>query len=321
MTIGSNIIKRANELNQSYYRLKEVTQRVLAIAIEQAQDIEKQTGENIILQGTKVIVTAGYYAKIYDVDINTAYDALKVAVKDMYYAEYVWEELGAKGKMNQYRTRFVSHIGYLNGESAIQFVLTEMARQHIYNLTKNFTMYEIKNLSNLNKYSIRLYELLSQWRSVGKVAFDLEELRLKLGVAPDEYTHISNFKKRVLDHAVEQLNKHTDITVKYEQIKRGRVITNISFSFKTKPNKEPLEHGRCSDTIDMFEEQKDKFIPLSDAQLDTFSSKLSALPDVQNMAHSGEEMKPFIARLRSMLKDPEKQKKLIPYLKEVGFKS
>ena len=53
MIEGNNLIKRANELNQSYYKLKEVTQRVLAIAIEQAQDIERQTGENLILMGLK----------------------------------------------------------------------------------------------------------------------------------------------------------------------------------------------------------------------------------------------------------------------------
>ena len=71
----------------------------------------------------------------------------------------------------------------------------------------------------------------------------------------------------------------------------------------------------------MFEEPKDIFIKLSDAQLNIFSSKLSDLVEVQKMADAGEEMKPFIARLRSMLENPEKQKKLLPYLNQIGFKS
>lgn len=318
MIEGNNLVRKANELNQSYYKLKEVTQRVLAIAVEQAQHIEKQTGENLILNGVKVIVCANYYAKIYGVDIDTAYTALKVAVKDMYYAEYVWEEMGKKGKLNQFRTRFVSHIGYLNGESSIEFVLTEMARQHIYNLTRNYTIYEIKNLSNLNKYSIRLYELLAQWRSVGKVEYDIEEFRLKLGVDPTEYSHISNFKKRVLDHAVQQINTHTDITVNYEQIKKGRTITSFLFTFKQKKIKKEL--SQCSQTMDMFEGNQNTFIKMSDAQLDMFSSKLADLEEVQSMANVGEEMPAFKARLRTMLKDPEKQKLLISNLKTIGFK-
>jgi hypothetical protein len=42
---------------------------------------------------------------------------------------------------------------------------------------------------------------------------------------------------------------------------------------------------------------------------------------VQSMADVGETMPSFKARLRQMLKDPEQQKKLQPYLKQVGFKS
>ena len=60
---------------------------------------------------------------------------------------------------------------------------------------------------------------------------------------------------------------------------------------------------------------------MTESQLDTFSSKLSELPEVQTMAHAGEDMKPFIARIRSMLKDPEKQKILLPHLAKLGFKS
>ena len=71
----------------------------------------------------------------------------------------------------------------------------------------------------------------------------------------------------------------------------------------------------------MFDKPRDTFIKMSDSQLDTFSSKLADLSEVQAMANVGEEMPSFKARLRSMLKDPEKQKKLTPYLAQVGFKS
>ena len=50
---------------------------------------------------------------------------------------------------------------------------------------------------------------------------------------------------------------------------------------------------------------------MTDAQRHMFANKLSELPEVQKMAHAGEDMKPFIARIRSMLKDSEKQKTLL----------
>lgn len=298
MIEGKNLIKKANELNQSYYKLKEVTQRVLAIAVEQAQYIEQQTGENLILNGTKVVVCADYYAKVYGVDINTAYDALKVSVKDMYYAEYVWEEMGNKGKNNQFRTRFVSHIGYLNGESSVEFILTEMARKHIYEITRNYTIYEITNLSKLNKYSIRLYELLAQWRSVGKIEYDLKEFRLKLGIDPTEYTHISNFKKRVLDHAIKQINTYTDLSVEYEQIKKGRVITKLAFKFKQKKIKQAQIASERSQIGQI------QFKSLTEPQIAKYSvvlSKLGSLSDLSNFP----DYKTFANWLGNVLRDPK----------------
>ena len=43
-----------------------------------------------------------------------------------------------------------------------------------------------------------------------------------------------DFKKRVLDPAIKNVNEHTDITVKAEQHKTGRTITGFSFKFKQK---------------------------------------------------------------------------------------
>ena len=64
----------------------------------------------------------------------------------------------------------------MGGQGAIEFVLTEKAREHILNLTKKFYALRNQTANILGKYGIRLYELLAQWRSVGKVEFSLEKL-------------------------------------------------------------------------------------------------------------------------------------------------
>lgn len=43
---------------------------------------------------------------------------------------------------------------------------------------------------------------------------------------------MSNFKSRVLEPSIKQINEHTDITVKYEQKKQGRKIVGFEFSYK-----------------------------------------------------------------------------------------
>ena len=269
--IVKNTVKRANTLNESHYRLKEVTQRVLALAIEQAQEIKQLTGQDLIKSGTNSIGVADYYAQVYGVDKDTAYSALKVAMEDLYQAEYHWKELDQDGNINEYRTRFVSHIGYLGGRGAVEFCLTEQARNHILNLTQNFTWYEIRQLSQLGKYSIRLYEILCQYRSTGTLVIGIDELRNRFGLLPNEYEYLGNFKARVLDFAIGEVLKFTDIQkLEYEQEKQGRTIVAFKFSFKFKARERArsknLEH-RDPNTIDFLDNLTDKERQIADSKL------------------------------------------------------
>ena len=108
-------------------------------------------------------------------------------------------------------------------------------------LERNFTHYAIEQISGLSSaYAVRMYEILISWRGTQETGLiELYELRNRLGIAEDEYTRMSDFKRRVLDLAISQINEHTDITAKYQQHKKGRRITGFSFDFKFKKTKTP----------------------------------------------------------------------------------
>ncbi len=65
-----------------------------------------------------------------------------------------------------------------------------------------------------NVHAVRIYELLMQYLSLGKREFELSELKEILSIA-DEYKVLADFKKRVLNTAVQQINEHSDIRVSY----------------------------------------------------------------------------------------------------------
>ena len=90
-------------------------------------------------------------------------------------------------------------------------------------LEEQFTKYELQQISDLSSaYAVRLYELLIAWRSTGQTpVIELAEFRQKIGVLDDEYTRMGNFKDRVLNLAIAQVNEHTDINVKCEQHKKA----------------------------------------------------------------------------------------------------
>ena len=97
---------------------------------------------------------------------------------------------------------------------------------------------------------MRLYELLIAWRSAGKTPiFGLNDFRNKLGILENEYSKMINFKTRVLNHSISQINTHTDIIVTYEQHKSGRTITGFSFAFKAKKAKNENKPKPKGETI------------------------------------------------------------------------
>lgn len=179
-------------------------------------------------------------------------------------------------------------------------------------LEEQFTKYELQQISELSSaYAVRLYELLIAWRSTGQTpVIELAEFRQKIGVLDDEYTRMGNFKDRVLNLAIAQINEHTDIKVKCEQHKKGRNISGFSFTFKQK---------KVVTTDSKSPSQTDLFSKLTDKQRHIFANKLSELPDMNKYSQGTESYAQFAVRIVEMLQDQNKFQELLPYLKKVGF--
>ena len=166
-----------------------------------------------------------------------------------------------------------------------------------------------------SKYSIRLYELLIAWREVGKMPqIELSDFREKLGIDADEYVRMSDFKIRVLEPSIKQINEHTDIIVTYEQHKKGRTITGFSFRFKQKQQAKKIETNRDPDTADLFTK-------MTDAQRHMFSHKLSEMPEMSKYSQGTESYQQFAVRIAEMLLQLDKFRELYPLLEKAGFKA
>ena len=310
----SDLVVKDNALISASYSLDLIEQRLMLLAITQARETGLGITENSLLE-----VHAAAYINCFDVDKSTAYRALKEASKGLFDRYVTYHDKNPKnGRDRSFHCRWVDKIGYEEQSGLVYLRFTQDVVPLITRLEENFTRYELHQIAKLSStYAIRLYELLIRWRSIGKTPImELAEFRNQLGVKPNDYKLMSDFKKRVLDLSVKLINDFTDIRVEYTQHKNGRSISGFSFKLKQKPNltAETTEKVTLKDlnTVDMFHK-------LTEKQLDMFSSKLADLPTVQAMAHVGEDMKPFVARLRSMLMDAEQQKVLLPYLKEVGY--
>ena len=305
------LVVKDNALIDASYNLDLVEQRLILLAIVEA----RQSGKGINANDP-LTVHAESYINQFNVHRNTAYQALKDACKDLFARQFSYQEISAKGNTINKMSRWVSEVGYIDNEAVVQLIFAPAIVPLITRLEKQFTKYELQQISNLNSaYAVRLYEILIAWRTTGKTPILLlEEFRKKMGVLDTEYIRSDNFKKWVIELPIKQINEHTDISVKYEQHKTGRSISGFSFTFKQKKLNAQI--------VDTHKEPNkgDLFLKMTDAQRHMFANKLSELPDMSKYSQGTESFRQFAIRIAEMLQDPERLKEFYPYLKKVGYR-
>lgn len=147
------------------------------------------------------------------------------------------EPIEIKGDKRTLVAYFISSYVIDLREGTVVYEISSQLKPYLVQLKNNFSAYLLSNIPKLSsKYSIRLYELLHQYRKIGKRVFEITDLQKKLGSEYDKYSH---FKSRVLDAAKADLETNTDLAFDYEELKEGKRVTRIEFFiFPNQPKKE-----------------------------------------------------------------------------------
>ena len=232
----SELIVKDNALINASYNLDLVEQRLILLAIIEA----RENGQGINANDPLTIHAESYIHQ-FGVHRNTAYQALKDACDDLFARQFSYQFKNERGNIEHVKSRWVSEVRYVDADAVVKLIFAPAVVPLITRLEERFTKYDIDQISGLSSaYSVRLYELLIQWRSSGKTpVIDLTDFRKRIGVLDTEYKRMAQLKERVLNLAIQQINEHTDIIVDYKQHKAGRVIIGFSFTFTQK--KHPID--------------------------------------------------------------------------------
>ena len=121
----------------------------------------------------------------------------------------------------------------------------DLLRPYILDLfeSKGYTKLNVKYLFCLSSpYAVRLLELMLQYQNIKsykalqeiKRKFTVEELRFSLNVPENAYVdRIDNFRTRVLDVAIKEINNRTPYILRYETVKAGRCVVAFDFTMDT----------------------------------------------------------------------------------------
>lgn len=237
MFTKKDLVVKSNRIIEASYRLTLNEQRIILFSICKAREDQKG-----LFPDLPVTITAEAFCKQFtSVNQQNAYAQLKEAMDALYERSVTYYDLDPDtGKEKVNKTRWITRASYIDGAGHVQIIFTPDVIAHITRLEEEFTSYQLEKVGKMTSaYAIRLYELLAQYKSIGKREIELEWFKNALQIKPNEYKLTADFKKKVIDASISQINKHSDLKITYEIKKTGRAISAFIFNIKesTKSNK------------------------------------------------------------------------------------
>ena len=128
-------------------------------------------------------------------------------------------------------------------------------------LRASFTQFLLSDVAEFNSiYSYRIYQLFMQYlnKVTGKgwVQIDFYDLRFMLMLL-DKYPLTADFKKRVIDPAIKEINEKSPLKAKYELLKKGRKYTAVKFTFEIKEKNKKQKDFKTDVFDDLTEQEQD----------------------------------------------------------------
>jgi plasmid replication initiation protein len=204
-------------------------------------------------------------------------------------------------------------VEYKKGTGSFEIELSKKAMPYLENLKSNFTSMQLKSiLFCSSKYAKRFYMLGCRWRGAGKVPqMTISELKIMLGLKDpkgkqkEQYERFTDFKIKVLDVAVQQVNEHTDIMLDYKLIKRGRAFYWIDIFINYQAAKQleisfdkPIEVQKSTQSILKYGFSETQAVAIAKNGMKEFRKiRDKVMPKIQNGSMPMDEFVPYVVSI------------------------
>lgn len=137
--------------------------------------------------------------------------------------------------------------------------LDDSLKDYYIGLKNNYTIFQLGYAINFSsKYSYTIYEFLKSRANLQRVKISVSDAKQQF--AYGKYDNFANFRKKVLDIAVREINAKSDINVRYKATKKGVAYNEIQFFIAKKT-------GAALERVSDWKNQK---IPTETEKMDDF---------------------------------------------------
>lgn len=239
-----------------------------------------------------ITITSEEFAKECGIKTNSAYSQMEEASKSLLRRYFSYGDNKKKTYCN-----WVIRAIYENGAISICFPDEVLLMLKEFDKLNPYTKYKKNIVLSLKKdYSFDLYHLAKKHQAMGQFEMSLEHIKSELGL-PKSYDKLCNLKDRVIKPSLNEITANTDIELTYENIKKGRSVVGFKFTVREKPKPKLIAPERDPKTIDMF-------CNLSDGQINMYSSILSKVSSISDLAGT-KDYQAFSIWISNILRDPK----------------
>ena len=242
-----------------------------------------------------ITITSEEFAKECGIKTNSAYSQMEEASKSLLRRYFSYGDNKKKTYCN-----WVIRAIYENGAISICFPDEVLLMLKEFDKLNPYTKYKKDIVLSLKKdYSFDIYHLAKKHQAMGGFQISLDDLFEQLGL-PESYRRIGNLKDRVINPSLDEITANTDIDLTYENVKKGRSVVGFKFTVREKPKQKLIVPERDPKTVDMFR-------GLSDSQINMYSSILSKVSSISDLAEA-KDYQAFAIWIANILRDPKSVK-------------
>jgi len=256
-------IYKDNYLIEASYKLTLIEQRLMIYCISRLNPEKPQRELTISVED--------FINQFPDMSKKHAYAQIKQAIDSI---GERWIKVKDPKRTKEFRWISSKEYYHDHGSAAISFSTEVMP--YLCQLEKQFTKYQLRNISAFKRvYSIRLYELLTQYRTLKSRIVSVLDLRIALKL-DDKFPEWFEFKRNVVDSSIKEINEKSDLLIEYELIRKGRSIDSIKFLIKEKSKIKQVQQAKKSVNEQVSERNETMIEVSSQAQkyLDEIKDKI-----------------------------------------------
>lgn len=208
----------ANKINEARYRMTTTEHKMFLYCIGSVNNDDKKINNYFE-------ITTKAFANYLGVSSTNLYRDMK-NITDGLTNKTIEIKTGAESHI---RMPVIERLEFNNG--LIKIHINKHLAPYLLDLKNNFTKYYLKDVIHFkSNYSIRIYQLLSQYVNLKFVTYDIEKLKHLLNIDSSQYNNYADFKRYVLNKAQNEIGKDKIISFTYKEIKIVKKVKSIQFT-------------------------------------------------------------------------------------------